>query len=288
MSKRAFLLSICALLAFALHARAATYYLQANMSSGSQTWDNTALWFDQPTGGSPIATSFAGQDFVQQGFQIRTGTGNYTFGNASTTLSLSGNLIARAGPTNASTMPGTITSQGGSTVIGAGTSGARLLTNNFNNAGTTILSTEISDRVLTFSVTNLTGNGNFALRHGSAGANTDGSVQLTLTDATAYTGDIGWLNSSPVVLKFMNGLTSGGGLVVPSTGRIDLTQNLTFAHVTINGTPLSAGTHSFTELDSAYGDIFIGAGGGSITVVPEPASLGLIGLVLAAVRRVRH
>jgi hypothetical protein len=81
-----------------------------------------------------------------------------------------------------------------------------------------------------------------------------------------------------------------GSLVVETAlSKLILDQNLTFGSVTIDGTSLSPGVHTFAELNAAFDANFVDGGAGSIIVVPEPASLALavVGVCTGALQRRR-
>jgi hypothetical protein len=59
-------------------------------------------------------------------------------------------------------------------------------------------------------------------------------------------------------------------------GLMQLDQNDRFASVSINGTPLAAGTYSAGQLAAQFPNNFVPGGTGSLTVVPEPGSLAVL------------
>lgn len=260
-------------------AHAAEYYLQASQGT-SATWNQLSQWFDQPSGGGSNPATFAGHDFFSNGFTVRTGTGGFTFGNATTNLFLNSKIVVRTGGSpNFSTVPNLITS--GTAQIAAGAGSAALAVTNFTNGTTTNFTGDsTSGRNLTVNIGTLDGAGDLALFQTT-------TVHLSITDASGFTGNITWGDASNSVLNFGNDLVSGGGLVALGTSRIALDQNVTFASVTLDGVSLAAGTYSFTALNLAFDDIFVDGGSGSIHVVPEPASAALVlaGAGLALGRR---
>ncbi|MGI8603057.1 MAG: PEP-CTERM sorting domain-containing protein [Verrucomicrobiales bacterium] len=70
-------------------------------------------------------------------------------------------------------------------------------------------------------------------------------------------------------------------------GVVNLDQNLSFGAITVAGTQLTPGTYDSATLTASFPNNFIG-GPGSLTVIPEPGSLALAGVVLlGSVRRRR-
>jgi len=72
----------------------------------------------------------------------------------------------------------------------------------------------------------------------------------------------------PALLDVSYPLNSAGTLILTNGGRFALHQNVCFAGVLINGTPLSAGTHYYADLLAAYPANFTAGGWGTLTVQP--------------------
>lgn len=70
------------------------------------------------------------------------------------------------------------------------------------------------------------------------------------------------------VVSIAYDLNSAGTLTIANGGQIVLYHNHCFSAVTINGTALSAGSHSYAELAAAYPNNILGNGYGHITVQP--------------------
>jgi hypothetical protein len=114
--------------------------------------------------------------------------------------------------------------------------------------------------------------GNWTLNSGwlkGAGLNALGFGNITLTST-----------QGPSTLDLDYDLTNATGslTLTGTTSKLVLDQNLTFGAVTINGTSLTPGLHSFAELDGNFGANIVDGGNGSIRVVPEPSAFGLLAL----------
>ena len=72
--------------------------------------------------------------------------------------------------------------------------------------------------------------------------------------------------AGPAVFEVNYDLNSAGALTLTNGGQMLLHQNCAFSAVTIAGTSLSAGTYSYSQLNSAYPANFPAGGSGSITV----------------------
>lgn len=257
----------------------AVFYAQANHTSGSQTIDNLTLWFDQTSGGGNNPTELAGHSFFSQGFNLRTGTGNFTFGDSSTFLTLSataGNgLILRAGPSNIITLPNLI-SDGGRITAGVGTASLNVTNFSIGAGGVSLKPEDGAVRAINLGITSLTGAGEFGLFSQTHG----GTIFLNAANALTYSGNITFSGNVATTLDFQNDFVSGGGLVVTDAfSRVALDQNVTFNALSINGISQGAGTYSWATLNTLAPTIFLAGGSGSITVVPElgPAPLLMAG-----------
>lgn len=255
-------------------ADAANYYLHANLSS--TTFDAKSNWFDDPVGGNTMEANddtFAGNNFYSNGFQVRTGTGNFTFGNETTTLFTNSKLLVRAGPTNKITIPNLV--REGASQIAAGQGDVALIVGNLaNDAQTNITGDGNQNRKLSLTIATLTGEANFSLIQAT-------TLNLAVDDASGFKGEINWGDSSSAVLNFDSPLSSAGGLVALSTSRIQLDEHVSFKYVKLGDDELAPGTYDYETLKATYGDMFVeiaeDAQRGSIHVVPEPSGLVLLG-----------
>src|SRR5581483_368000 len=86
--------------------------------------------------------------------------------------------------------------------------------------------------------------------------------------------------TGPALLEVNYDLTSAGTLTLANGGMMNLHQNCTFAGVTIEGTRLGPGSHTYAELVSEFPDSFVSGGSGSVTVAPPTGVGGPPGPVL--------
>ena len=272
-------------------AHAALYYAIGNQTSN--TWDTLTNWAENADGTGSQPGTIAGNDFHSNGFALRTGsTGGSNWGNALTDLTLNSSIGVRAAGAG-NIIHGSLTTvshptPGSFPTISAGAGGAKLVVADFDNTVNTTLNNTYSNRTLNFVATNLTGSGDFQLTFGSFLTDNSGVIHFSATNASGFTGDITWLNTTAAILNFDNDLVSGGGLIVPSTGRVQLDQDVTFAAATINGVDLPPGTHSYASLNGAFDTIFVDGGSGSITVLPEPAAMMLAAVFVPLASRRRR
>lgn len=233
--------------------RAVTYYQTVNQS-GSGSWNDLTAWNTAADGtGTAPAAIAATDDFVSNkaSWLLRTPTAAATFGGKSLTLGPASHQLLIKGGVNTITVPNLITS--GTPNITSGSNNTVLAITACNNAsGSTRLGNNgATNAVYTVSFGTLTGTGNFELT-GTATS----TLKLTVTDATSYLGTITLTSGK---LEFMNALSSGGALVVPTPGSVTLNQAVTFTGLTVNGTVYPAGA---TYAANTLG--FLGTG--SVTV----------------------
>lgn len=278
--------------------QAATYYLKTTLSAGND-WNATGNYSltTDGTGASPSG-SISGHDLDFFGRSVNTSSNATTFNGSSLTLNggtlgLRNNGAKTIGNFIAGTGTGTLNftdSTTASLVVTSFTATTNSLTRlgDLNGSG---VSTAITHAV---GITTLTGSGDLTVT-ASSGVNPGGSkvIVLTVTNATNFTGDIDLTQGANLAyLQFGNDAVfgSGGLIATAATSRITLDRNITVASLSLNGNSLSAGTYSYATLngDPGYDTIFTnGAFSGSITVVPEPATLGLALLAPLFARRRR-
>jgi hypothetical protein len=122
--------------------------------------------------------------------------------------------------------------------------------------------------------TNNTFNGTWLITGGrllGAGLNSLGTNDITI-DPQAIIGLTDTLEASlkrgPAVLEVNYDINSAGTLTLANGGMMILHQNCAFNAVLIDGAPLSAGTHFYSELTANFPANFLPGGSGAITVQP--------------------
>jgi len=102
-----------------------------------------------------------------------------------------------------------------------------------------------------------------------ATANSLGTNSITVDPSYTLPNFFGSLTpiSGPAVLEVGYDLISSGTLTLANGGMMNLHQNCTFSQVYIQQTPLSAGTHPYSELASGFPNSFFPSDSGSLTVL---------------------
>ncbi|MDF3059179.1 MAG: glycosyltransferase family 1 [Rariglobus sp.] len=264
-----------ALTALASPAMATDYYWRA--TSTSDTWNTLSKWNTLPSGtGGTAPGAFSPTDRyiatnvganVVNTETLSNGT-NAVFLGGTLVLSTAGQLNLRASGTSKAVVGNFVTTGGG--LITTATNGTvGLSIDSFDNqSGDTRLRASTGPRTLDLQIGTLTGSGNFTIDSGSVA---DNMIAISVTNATNYTGNF---NFAQGTINFNNDLVSGGSLTLSGTAIVTLDQSVTFSSVTISGTALTAGFHSFSSLNSSYGNFFTDGGSGGITVatIPEPST----------------
>lgn len=282
-------------------AHASSYYLVADLENlGSGRWDLNWIWNTQRDnsgsqlaeinpGSSPPLADMTGLDVFTNGNTLRTtNVANPTFAGNSITIEKIGSnepLLMLKG-SGTVTIPrldstgGVITAANAQKYIVAAQNmkltGSKTYLQARNN-------TAQNDRGVELDIDNLSGNAD--LQMGWV-VNDDDFYGLTVDDASGYTGDI-YLAYGQT--SFGNNLNiSNSKLQVlmggDYTAEVELDQDITVGELVIGSTSYGPGTYDFITLEGAHPDQFVNGGTGSITVIPEPASLMLaIGGSLAMV-----
>ena len=153
------------------------------------------------------------------------------------------------------------------------------ITGQLTGSGTLVIMEGGTDVAQTMSGTANTFSGQWIVKAGwllGAGAISLGTNSITI--------DPGWVVpepswdpstvevSGPALLEVNYNINSAGTLTRTNGGQFKLHQDCSFAAVIIEGTALTAGTHSYAALASQYPANFLAGGSGSITVRSYNAS----------------
>ncbi len=278
---------------FASTSQAAPYHLKPSETSLND-WNVLDNWAENPDGTGASPAVMAGNDFFLNGSILGTPSGDTTFFGDSLTLN-GGIFNVRNSGTK--TIASIIVTADSGLISNIGNT---LDVATFDNvSGTATLQgvgSGLAPILTIFDFAALTGSGDFALRSSATvGQAINTHIVLAVGNAANWTGDIGgWTNPDEtegrsLTLAFGGDTVFGGSLTAPSHARITLDFNVTFASVSLDGgtTFLAPGTYDFATLNASYDSIFNDGGSGSITVVPEPATMALLSLggLLLATRR---
>ena len=274
-------------------AGADTFYLHADMNTveGNKDPETKAIWFNDPTGGSDmdaLGASFAGNDFDVNGYALRAPNNHWSAtsfdgtivvgasgANTMELLALDWTVagmninnsalmrVRKADPVNLSV---------GSMVLGP----SALLETRVNNA---------SDNELHLSIADFSGSG--TLSFGKYSLSVDGLWSLAITDVTpTFTGTV---NLQQGELAFSNSfsLVSASLTINASDNSVVLANDVTFGSMEFEGSSLAAGTYKAAELNTEFGTTRF-SGSESLTVIPEPGTLGLLGISAAGLLLARR
>ncbi len=254
-----------------LHVRAADYYWNPFDASANQ-WHSSTYWKLAPDGSGASAAGFSDElAYSTNGKPLATtivtsGTGSFPGG----VLILDGGQInVKATGTGIAHVPHLVSNGGGIVAAQSPNATHTLAVDTFRAiAGRVELSasSDSNGRTLVLSIGTLTGSSSFAIAATSGDGRT---IRLGITQASGYTGDF---SLSRGIVRFTSNFVSGGSLTLDGTVRLSLNRDLTFASVTIDGTPLPVGTHAYADLRAAHPARFLSGGSGGITVVPAPVA----------------
>lgn len=268
-----------------MHAADTWYAKDTQTQSAHGHWNTIANWVENADGtGNTTSAINSADTYIIDGKTIRT---NGTAFNGGLLHIQSGTLDLKAAT---STINNDVRVSGTNAHVQQGTSGTATVAINGTltlDAGSRIrlFNTDTNEtRGLNFTANTLVGSGRIYAGFGDfESADTRRAiVTLTITSATGFTGDIQVARAS--TLRFGNDLVSAGSLTVNDLAFLDLNKNVTFQSVSIGGTALDTGTHTYADLKTRFGDLINDGGSGSITVgpIPEPGSIAALGGLVAA------
>jgi hypothetical protein len=288
--------------------------VQSNTLPG-QSWLTTGAW-------SNNAVPSAINDYVSgPGMVLRSPTtANSTFtGNNLTITGAQFNLTGSTGGSGIVTIADLRVTSGAAIVNGNGGNQTQAIsggTLNVTNSAFFRLNTSATARQITVS-SQITGSGTLGvMQNGTLMLNSTGNsfsgfwsiggVNVTIL-GTNYANTstlVSTLNASSVgslgidsslvandysVIRVGYDWTTSGSVALNANSLTFLDTNWTVGTLSINGASLGAGTYDYAYLSGNYSGYFNTTGvGGSITVVPEPGSVGLVVLGTAALLRRRR
>lgn len=266
--------------------QAAIWYLRVDQGK-NKSWNDLDFWTSNSDGSGTTPSALSAADtYSTNGHVLRTpnttGASNATQVFDGGTLQIDGGTL---GLKSVTAIVADLVSNGG-TIVNASSSEStnlELQTTTFQANAATTLSGQ-TDRNSTYSFGTLSGGGDLTMVTNSGGTG-GGHFYLSASDASGYSGTL-TLDSG--AFDFNSDFISGGALVVAGGATFMLDQNLTFTGLTIDGDVFAPGTYSYSDLGSSYASIFGSSTGGSITVVPEPATLALVALAGMMMLRRRH
>lgn len=244
---------------------------------------NNLDWNDATEWGGSAPT--AGNDYVVNtgaypSMRIGASGASSTFGGDNLILTGGSDSLIKANGGTTSTVTGNLTFDGATLRNGPNTAGDNTLaaTQFIIGAGGGTLTSSRTMGIWTLDGT-LTGSGDLGLSiYNPSGG--DGVV-ISITGISGYTGAI--TVTSDVDLEFGTDYTFTGGLDITDASSqlvVNNGQTLTFAEGTlvdsVNGT-VAAGSYSGAALDGLGSDYI--NNGGTVVVIPEPGTLGLVGMM---------
>jgi hypothetical protein len=252
------------------------YLADSNSDSPPEDWNTLSEWntASDGTGVAPGSIS-ASDDYFINSFTLRTPDASATFGGNSLSIDGNGALLIRHLNGNASTVNDLVLGGGN---LNAGRAFQQTI--NAVNVSSTDFTrlTALSDRGITFNITNLTGNS--VIKFGDA-SNETGLYQISIANATGFTGE---LQSVRGTTDFQNDVNLGNAswfLNENAMTGVVLDQSITFSAVVFAGAGnLGAGTYSASDLNT-FATTTKFSGGGQLTIIPEPSSYSL-GIALIA------
>ena len=270
-----------------------TFYLHADMSTveGNKDPETKAIWFNDPTGGSDmdaLGASFAGNDFDVNGYALRAPNNDWG------TTSFDGTFVVGASGANTMELLATDWTVAGMNINNSALMRIRqsepvnLSVGSMVLGPSALLETRINadaDNQLNLSIADFSGSG--TLSFGKYSTAVVGLWSLAITDATpTFTGTV---NLQQGELAFSNSfsLAEASLTINAADNSVVLANDVTFGSMEFEGSSLADGTYTAAELNTEFGTTRF-SGSESLTVIPEPATFGLLGISAAGILLVRR
>ena len=284
---------ICLLCASQADADAIYYY-----TSDARTWDITTYWKENGTGANPSSFPVTSEDTVifargsyGAGAALRIfsgtlGAGMYKFSSNADNFAATAQLRSDGGTSTFANVESSgvrwenIVTHATADITGTWT----VLEKDANKAGYSAGLEAASGRTLTMNIGTLAGVGDIQVGGNITSTTQTGSYNLSISNGLGYTGLI---SANRGTLCFKNDADLRNADFSIASGAIfDVANDVIFQSITINGTMLDEGRYDYTDLNSTFGaSVTFLNNGGSLTVIPEPATFGLfvvsaIGLIV--------
>jgi len=287
------LIAACALLVCG-SAIADTFYLQgtrARSSVGGDTayWENAQQWWwDAPTGGNNMTNvagaGFAGNRFELNGFDYNTWDGSSTavsgkFRFGGTLVKGDETIIKWAMPTwELAGLHVTADAVSSGKGIRFRDDNGAMTVEDFQLDGLLVIQANSTEHNFDLSVGNLTGAGELRFGDDDTLAEDGGSTWKLDIDNSTFAGTI---RADVGNLEFIDALTLPNAALTVDAGSefvsVILTSNVTFGAVGLGANSLANGEYTAGEANAILGGSRF-SGSGTITVIPEPATLGMVTL----------
>jgi hypothetical protein len=254
-----------------------TFYLQADMGLNS-TPLNKDLWWTAASGGTQMQESdtFGGSRFDLNGKVLRApnATGTSTFGGTfvvSADAAKTTELMAAGWNVTGMDFNNVIEMRIRKPTV-------NLSVNNMvlgSSGDLSFRTFSATDANLNLSISNLSGSG--ALSFGGYSADTNGAWTVSITNESAFAGTMDLQYGE---LTFGNDFAlNDGSFAINSAldNSVVLANSVSFSNVTYGASSLAIGEYDAADLNTEFGTTRF-SGPGTVTVIPEPATIGMLGL----------
>lgn len=265
------------LFAGVLHTQAATFYVDTNNGS----WASPATYNSEPDGTGTAPANISTNDFDMNGLDLTNPSGpTSTFSGQSLTFTQASERLQVYALT--STILNTLNVSGGGEVLqNGGKVAITFEVGQLNATGDFFFKNNSAarDQSLSVSVTNMIGGGNLTFTDLDSDNTFGGSISLSATDASGFTGQL-----SPEESVFSLGSDFENATLFIGASTIGVNVGSSVSIGAIEGTSFSSiapGTYTAGQLNTLTStSLFSGAE--SLTVIPEPATYTILVSVLVA------